>query len=71
MHKAMEGIVFTSYEIIQKAIEQTTTKTGLSVVVRLNLKDYTTGIKVDKESIDKKRIRNHPIIPDLNYRIYA
>lgn len=71
MHKAMEGIIFTSYEIVQKAIEQTATKTGLSVVVRLNLKDYPTGIKVDKETIDRKRIRHHPIIPDLNYRIYA
>jgi hypothetical protein len=71
MHKYMEGVVFTSYEIVQKTIEQTVTKTGLSVVVRLNLKDYTTGIKVDKETIDRKRISHHPIIPKLNYRIYA
>lgn len=71
MHKAMEGIIFTSYEIVQNAIEQTVTKTGLSVVVRLNLKDYQIGIKVDKKNIDTNRIKHHPIIPELNYRIYA
>ena len=71
MHKAMEGIIFTSYEIVQKAVEQTATRTGLSVIVRLNLKEYPIGLKVDKKTIDNKRIKYHPVIPELNYRIYA
>lgn len=70
IHKAMEGIVFSDYQTVKNAIEQTSTKTGLTVVVRLNLKQYETGIKVDKALIDKKRIAAHPIIPELNYRIY-
>ncbi len=31
---------------------------------------YETGIKVNKESIDQKRIQRHQQLPDLNYRIY-
>ena len=46
VHKAMEGVVFDSYETVQKCMEQTTTKTGLTVVVRLNLKAYPTGLKI-------------------------
>jgi hypothetical protein len=66
----MEGIVFTDYETVQKLIEQTSTKTGLTVVVRLNLKHYQTGIKTTQTDLDKNRIAYHPIIPELNYRIY-
>lgn len=69
VHKAMGGIVFTNYQTVQKAISQTITSTGLSVVVRLNLKQYQTGIKVNKATIDPKKIFYHPQIPELNYRI--
>lgn len=70
VHKAMEGVIFSDYQTVQKLIEQTSTKTGLTVVVRLNLNVYEKGIKIDKAEIDPKRIRYHPVIPDLNYRIY-
>jgi len=70
VHKAMQGVVFNDYATVQKMIEQTSTQTGLTIVVRLNLKEYQTGIKVDKFSIDPKRIAYHPVIPELNYRIY-
>ena len=70
VHKAMEGVVFTDYETVKNAVEQTSTKTGLTVIVRLNLKDYQTGIKIDKTDIDNKKIVYHPEIPTLNYRIY-
>jgi len=33
VHKAMEGVVFSDYKTVQKLIEQTATKTGLSVIV--------------------------------------
>lgn len=71
VHKAMEGVVFSDYQTVQKLIGQTSTKTGLTIVVRLNLKDYPTGIKINKTDIDEKRISYHPVIPDLNYRIYS
>ncbi len=71
VHRAMEGVVFSDYQTVQKLIERTSTKTGLCVVVRLNLKEYPQGIKVDKADINEKRIIHHPDIPELNYRIYA
>jgi hypothetical protein len=70
VHKAMEGVVFSDYKTVQKLIEQTSTKTGLTVVVRLNLKEYLTGIKIDKADLNENRIYYHPVIPDLNYRIF-
>lgn len=36
----MSGVVFSDYQTVKKLIEQTSTKTGLTVVVRLNLKEY-------------------------------
>jgi hypothetical protein len=70
VHKAMEGVVFTDYETVQKLMEQTSTKTGLTVVVRLNLKQYQKAEKTDKTQMDEKHIAYHPSIPELNYRIY-
>ncbi len=70
VHRAMEGVVFSDYNTVQKLIGQTSTKTGLTVVVRLNLGKYETGCKMDKAGIDEKRIAYHPSIPELNYRIY-
>lgn len=70
VHKSMEGIIFSDYQTVKKLIEQTSTKTGLTVVVRLNLKEYQTGIKIKKEDVDEKKIAFHPVIPNLNYRIY-
>lgn len=71
VHKAMEGVVFDSYQTVQKCIEQTTTKAGLTVVVRLHIKNYETGTKTTKEMIDQKRISYHSQLPQLNYRIYT
>ena len=70
IHKSMEGVVFSDYQTVQKLIEHTSTNTGLSVVVRLNLKDYQKEIICNKAGVDQKRIVYHPIIPELNYRIF-
>jgi hypothetical protein len=70
VHKAMEGAVFSDYTTVLKMIEQTSTKKGLTVVVRLNLKQYQTGLKVAKDELDENRITFNPQIPELNYRIY-
>lgn len=70
VHKAMEGVVFSDYQTVKKLMEQTSTKTGLTVVVRLNLKQYPKGEKINKTAIDEKRIRYQPAIPELNYRIF-
>ena len=70
VHKAMSGVVFSDYETVKKLVEQTSTKTGLSVVVRLNLKEYQKGDKSGKSQFDEKRILFHPTIPELSYRIF-
>ena len=70
MHKAMDGVALTDYELVKELIAQTSTSTGLTVVVRLNLQEYKTGIKVEKSSIDNNRILYHPKIPQLNYRVF-
>lgn len=40
VHSAMKGIIFSNYNIIKELIEKTSTTTGLSVIVKLNLKKY-------------------------------
>ena len=70
MHQAMNGVVFSSYQIVKERMEATSTKTGLTVIVRLNLKKYQKAIKVDKSMITtSNRIQRHLRISDLNYRI--
>ena len=71
VHQSMSGQMFQNYETIQKLIENTSTKTGLTVKVRINLKEYETGIKTSKSDIDEKRIQYHKDLPKLNYRIVA
>lgn len=70
VHRAMEGVVFSDYGTVARAMSHTSTKTGLSVVVRLNLKVYEKGVKANKIQADEKAISYHPDIPELNYRIY-
>ncbi len=70
VHRAMSGVVFSNYETVKQLIEQTSTETGLSVIVRLNTKEYKTGIKIDKAELDPNRISHHCKISELNYRIY-
>jgi hypothetical protein len=70
VHRAMEGAVLKDYQTVEELIKQTATRTGLTVVVRLNLKEYQKGIKTDKVQVDDSRIAYHTTIPELNYRIY-
>jgi hypothetical protein len=70
VHAAMKGVMFDKYQTVKELIEKTYTKQGLTVIVRLNLKDYPKGLKCDKIRIDEKRIFRHPEIKELNYRIF-
>ena len=45
-------------------------KSEENVVIRMNWKFYKTGEKMDKKRVDYNRIRAHPKIPELNYRIF-
>jgi hypothetical protein len=71
MHTAMKGVVFSDYNIVKELIAKTTTVNNLKVFVRLNLKDYPIGGKVDKLDIDFSKIHFNHIIPELSYRFAA
>ena len=71
VHRAMQGVVFTDYNIVKALMEKLRTETGLKVKVRFNLKKYKTGIKVKKEDIAYHRIQFNQNIPKLSYMIYA
>ena len=70
-HKAIQGFVFSDYNIVKDLFSKTKTDKGLKVFVRLNLKDYPTGIKTDKSEIDFSKIQFNKKIPKLSYRITA
>jgi hypothetical protein len=69
VHTAIEGMPFVDYDTVKKIFENTQTDTGLTVVVRLNLKEYFTKQKFDKNLLDNSRIFHAQFIPDLNYSI--
>jgi len=71
VHRATAGVVFDKYQTVIDTIAKTATSTGLKVIVRMNWKFYQTGQKIDKPKIEVNRIRPHPDIPMLNYRIIA
>jgi Rhodopirellula transposase DDE domain len=67
----MSGQMFHDYEFVKTLIEKTSTKQGLSVIVRIHRQEYPTGIKTDKSEVDETRIKRHPSLPHLSYRIAA
>jgi len=69
--KAMQGVVFSDYNIVKELISKTKTDTGLKVHVRLNLKKYETGSKTSKQEVEYHRIQFNKNIPHLSYRISA
>ena len=71
VHRAMQGVIFTDYNIVKELIAKTKTRTGLKVFVRLNIKEYPIGIKTDKSEVDFNRIQLNDEIPALSYRIAA
>jgi len=50
-------------------MEKTATKTGLSVEVRINSKDYPLKQPSQAEEVDEKRILRHPTLPRFSYTI--
>lgn len=68
VHRAMSGYIFTDYQMIKERIEATSTLQGLTVIVRLNLKEYQTGMKAEK--LQTNRIQYNLQIPLLSYRIF-
>lgn len=71
VNTAMQGVVFSDYNIVKELISKTTTDTGLRVYVRLNLKEYPVGFKTNKDEVDYSKIQFNKNLPRLSYRIAA
>lgn len=63
------GQPLVSYQTVVNLIAATTTKTGLTVEVRLDKNKYKKGIKVTKEEIESLRIHRHKFHGEWNYTI--
>ena len=66
--RTLQGVVLTSYALVQQLIEMTTTKTGLQVVAHIVDKVYTTGQKVAADFKDTMRIVFNDYLGHWNYR---
>lgn len=67
MHRAMQGVVFSSYELVKELIEQTTTQRGLRVVARIVNKEYPPGLRCTNDQLDQSRLLFHEQLAELNY----
>lgn len=69
VHRTIKETILTDLEQVEKLMKKTTTKTGLSVEVRINNKFYPLKQKSLAEEVDEKRILRHPTLPKLSYTI--
>lgn len=69
VHRTIKEVILTDLEQVKKLMEKTATKTGLSVEVRINDKDYPLKQPSLAEEVDEKRILRHPTLPKLSYTI--
>jgi hypothetical protein len=64
------GKPLTSLAVIINLINETTTKTGLTVKAKLDEKNYPTGIKISDENFEKINIKRNNFHSEWNYIIY-
>jgi len=65
--RSWQGIVFDSYQIVKELAMKTKTKTGLTVEVHINEKEYKTGKKASDEFIELMPVEFDNIRPKWNY----
>jgi transposase len=63
------GRPLTDYRTVVNLIASTTTKTGLTVKVRLDKRSYQRGIKVSPDELKKIALRPHDFHGEWNYTI--
>lgn len=69
VHRTIKEVILTDLAQVKQLMSKTTTKTGLSVEVRINAKDYPLKQPSLAEDIDQKRLLRHPTMPNLSYTI--
>jgi hypothetical protein len=67
--RACQGVIFTSVELVKTLMANTTTKTGLTVDVRVLDKVYATGRKVAATFKEQLRVVFDAQLPQWNYTI--
>ena len=65
--RSWQGVVLDSYDIVKELAENTKTKTGLSVEVHFNDKEYMTGKKASKEFLELMPVEFDEVLPKWNY----
>lgn len=65
-----KGKPLVNYETIINLISSTTTKTGLTVVARLDDREYEKGRKITDGKMSKIHLKLHSLHPKWNYSIY-
>jgi hypothetical protein len=68
---AWKGIVFDSFQTVEDKAKMATTKTGFSVRVWQNEKEYKTGKKASEEFLEKYPVRFNKFLPQWNYSLNA
>jgi hypothetical protein len=69
VHRTIKETILADLEQVKRLMEKTTTKTGLSVEVRINNTFYPLKQTSLAEEVDEKRILRHPTLPKLSYTI--
>lgn len=69
IHHAIKDQLFLNYQQVKELFEKTSTKNGLTVVVRLHLAEYQTGLNIQPDKSLEHRILLHPDLPQFNYTI--
>ena len=69
IHRTMSTSILTSLEQMKEIIQQTTTSSGLNVVVRIVRKEYKKKLPSHPDLIIKNRILYSKILPQFSYII--
>ena len=69
--KAWQGIVFDSFKTVEETAKNATTKTGFSVKVWQNEKEYKTGKKASDEFMINYPVKYNQLLPKWNYSLNA
>jgi len=69
VHRTIKNTILTDVYQVKELMSKTTHKKGLTVYVRVVLKEYALKLPSNKEDIDERRILRHPDLPQFSYTI--
>jgi len=69
VQRTIKNTILIDIYQVKELMSKTTHKKGLTVHVRVVLKDYPLKLPSNKEDIDERRILRHPQLPQFSYTI--